>query len=135
MCGAFDENFAFHFNGADEGADARHELGGKLTDREEGFMAMGYVYRDGVTRKLKKALKTTQRARNGIEPERLTLDITDEKDDNYRITGEITARLPFHCWPNMLVYMCQARFECNGKIGLGEVQDIFFGESMRKMIT
>jgi len=32
--------------------------------------------------------------------------------------------MPWQTWQNMNVYFCQTRWECDGKIGYGDAQDI-----------
>ena len=123
----FTHGFAFHIIGFDEpGAQLGKDSGGHLES--------GYVFRNGTTRRLLSAVKKTERGEDGLQPRKLSLELTDEDNNGYSIKGEVTAPLPWHTWPNMLVFMCQTRWECEGKVGWGDTQDILQNDYVNQFI-
>lgn len=122
VAGVFDKDFAFQFVGPDDPAMGP-EWVGTYPIEAASIPASGYVYKDGVTRKLVKVSKLTHRGPNGIEPHGAEIELRDEQGDSYSIRGQATALLPWHTWPNMLFFMTQMRWECEGRVGWGDFMD------------
>jgi hypothetical protein len=131
VTGIFDRDFAFHITGFDEPVPKALQYPGKDAG---GRLEAGYVFRNGTTRKLLSAVKKTERGEDGLQPSKVYIELTDEQNNSYSIRGEVTALLPWHTWPNMLVFMCQTRWECEGKIGWGHVQDISQNDYVNQFI-
>ena len=124
MVGVFDENFAFHATGADDPA-TNPEWRDRYPQVQPGkTLRWGYVFKDGVTTPLASMRKKTYREEDGLSPRLYELEPTDVKGKIYNIRGYVQARMPWQTWQNMNVYFCQTRWECDGKIGYGDAQDI-----------
>ncbi|MBI4300043.1 MAG: hypothetical protein HY677_02830 [Chloroflexi bacterium] len=121
LVGVFGDDFAFHTMTYDDPAMGPEWAGAYQVSSPP---ASGYVYKDGVTRELVKSSKLTLRGPDGLEPRGAILELEDDRGDKYSIKGEATAVLPWHTWPNMLCFMTQMRWECGGRVGWGDFQDI-----------
>jgi hypothetical protein len=95
-------------------------------------LRFGYVFRDGQAFAVTRMSRLTVRAEDGIEPRAVRMTIVDSGGRTHQIHGEITSCLPWHTWPNVLSYFCQTRWTCDGRIGYGDVQDMNFGDHIRR---
>jgi hypothetical protein len=51
------------------------------------------------------------------------MDVYDTRGRHFAITGSVQAALPFYTWHNLRVPICLARWECNGRVGYGDIQE------------
>jgi hypothetical protein len=124
MVGVFDETFAFHATGADD-ASSNPEWAQRYPEAlADNPLRWGYVFNEGVTTPLASMRKRTYREEDGLSPRFYELELTDVNGRVYNVNGYVQARMPWQTWQNMNVYFCQTRWECDGKIGYGDAQDI-----------
>ena len=128
MVGIFDEAFAFHAVGPDDPA-----LGPEWVERypqiEAGnTLGWGYVFKDGVTTPLASMRKLTHRDADGLAANAFDLQLVDVNGKTYDLRGTVQARMPWQTWQNMNVYFCLTRWECDGRVGYGDSQDIYMND-------
>jgi hypothetical protein len=60
----------------------------------------------------------------------MTIDIriVDENDKAHEIKGTVVAGTPLHLWHNIRVPVCLARWEYEGKVERGDVQDVQYSD-------
>jgi hypothetical protein len=132
LAGVFNERFAFQVAAFDDPALGPEWAGAYAIPGGGSNLRAGYVHRDGVTRRLSKAAQLTQRVRDGLEPQGVQLELEDTDGNIYRISGEVTARCPWSGWPNMMVYMCQTRWQSEGLTGWGDLHDAHYNDYVRR---
>lgn len=128
MVGVFDANFAFHVMAHDDPA-LGPEWAQRFPNMTSGkHLYWGYIYQDGETTPVKAARKLTHREPDGLAPRCIEMEIEDARSRQFSIRGFIQARMPWQTWQNMNTFFCQTRWECQGKVGWGDTQDVQFNE-------
>lgn len=133
VTGIFDERLAFHLTASDN-AEASPEWSGVYTVPPGKNLVSGYVLEGGHVRRLRRAHKKTHRGPDGLRPRRIDLELTDQEGNRYAIRGDVTAMIPWHPWPNLLCYMCQVRWDHEGKVGWGDIHEIMSNDFVRRFI-
>lgn len=133
--GVFDETFAFHVLAADT-----PEYHPDWKDRYPQFPAganhlWGYVWRDGKLLGVKHVDQRTRRAADGLTPSSVDLVIEDEEGGRHEFSGEVVACLPYEPWNNVVVHMSLARWQHQGRLGWGDVQDIKYPGFVRHLLA
>jgi hypothetical protein len=67
-------------------------------------------------------------AADGLFPDRVELRIEDHDGGIYDINGTVVAGIPFNAWDNMTTYWCLGRWECNGYVGYGDLQNCVWND-------
>lgn len=84
----------------------------------------GYVVERGRVVGLKagvgKTVRTNERYASSV-----ALQLTDDDGRTWHLEGQGLTSFPWQCWPNMVAFNVLARWQCNGQIGYGEIQDFF----------
>lgn len=132
MVGVFGDDFAFHVLAYDDPA-LNPEWAGQFASPPPGKnLIWGYVRRDGDTFPVTRAGLLTTREPDGLAPRVKTIEVEDTGGKVHRIRGTVDARMPWQTWQNMNVYFCLTRWECGGRIGWGDTQDIQYNEFVRR---
>lgn len=129
MVGIFSDDLAFHVIGPDD--FSRHPEWRKWEPSlpERAPFTWGYLIESGeVIQLCGLENKYTTRDVDGVTPTGFKFDIIDARGRRHHIEGKVTARCPFHWWPNMITYMCQVSWRMNGQTGTGDAQDIQFND-------
>ena len=92
----------------------------------------GWVWRDGKLNKITSVKKITTRDPETGRPISHIMDMVDANGRDYRITGTVTASLPYSFWPNCMTHLCMTRWECEGVVGWGDTQEVHWTEYIRK---
>ena len=88
----------------------------------------GWIWRDGSLSRFTRASKITKRDPRTLRPLSHEVNFTDDRGRDYRITGRITASLPWTGWPNMSAYLCLTEWHLDGEIGWGDTQEVQWGD-------
>ena len=78
--------------------------------------------------RLTNASKITRRDPVTLRPLSHEIAFTDRWGRDYRITGEITATLPWTGWPNMFAWLCLTKWTLDGAVGYGDTQEVQWGD-------
>lgn len=127
MVGIFDENFAFHAMAFDDPAQNPEWVSRFPSVGAGQNLFWGYIF-DGETTPLKSAAKITRREPDGLAPRLVELELVDVRDRRFAMRGYVQARMPWQTWQNMNTFFCQTRWECDGRIGWGDTQDVQFND-------
>lgn len=121
ITGAFDDGVCFHVTAFDS-----PELGPIWKDKfdlgSEDNLRFGWVIVDGEQAALKRVRKLT-RYDEDLMPDEVEMEMVDERDRTFRVRGKTIAGFPFHVWPNCRWPICLARWDRDGSVGYGDVQD------------
>lgn len=132
MVGVFDQDFAFHALAFDDPA-LKPEWASAFPAIKPGENLMwGYVWNDGELTPLTDCRKLTTREADGLSPLAVEMEIKDAKGRIFPIRGDVQARMPWQTWQNMNTFFCQTRWQCEGKVGYGDTQDVQFNEFTRR---
>ena len=132
MVGIFGDEFAFHVLAYDDAA-LNPEWAGHFPSPPPGKnLIWGYVRRDGQTFPVVRAPLLTTREPDGLAPRLKVMEVEDTGGKIHSIRGTVDARMPWQTWQNMNVYFCLTRWECDGRIGWGDTQDIQYNEFVRR---
>ena len=127
--GVFDESFAFNVTGMDDPM-----LGPIWKDRfkveSKDTLKFGWVIAEGVAAPLVRLRKITT-FNASLFPETVKMELLDTRGREFQINGTITALSPHIPWPNCTVHICLTRWECNGKIGWGDHQEVQYTDILQ----
>jgi hypothetical protein len=84
----------------------------------------GWIYRGGEYTPVLSVSKRTVRNEQTLVPESVELSITDASGYSLDITGTILAASGWGAWHNMETMICLTRWECEGRVGYGDFQDV-----------
>jgi hypothetical protein len=122
ITGSFDDGFAFHATAFDDPAldpiwKGHFDLPGET-------LRFGWVVVDGKQAALRGVRKLTRYDRD-LFPESVEIEIVDEHDRKFSMTGKVTAAFPFNPWHNARWVICLAEWTRAGTAGkgYGDVQD------------
>lgn len=134
MSCAFDDDFSFCCSAFDH-PELNPEWAGLFEFPAERASIGGYVRRDGETFEIVGCRKRTVHNARTLYPESIRMTLTDSSGREYEITGTIIAACSFTQWQNMSVPLCLARWECNGRVGYGDVQDVQWSDYIYAMLN
>jgi hypothetical protein len=84
----------------------------------------GYVVERGEVFGLKAGVGWTTRVRDRFA-DRVELELTDRVGRSWKLSAEGLTTFPWQCWANMIAFNVLGRWEMNGRVGYGEIQDFF----------
>lgn len=93
----------------------------------------GYVMDTGEAVGLKAGTGVTHR--DDFYPERIELEVTDERDRTWNLTGAATTTFPWQAWPGTVGHNVLAQWEMNGQAGWGESMDFIGLEELCNIYT
>jgi hypothetical protein len=94
----------------------------------------GWVYRDG---RLIPIVATRKRVHNDystLVPTTAQMVMTDATGREYEIRGEVVSANRFGVWPNMDSWICLTRWECEGRICYGDLQQVQWHDYIREFL-
>jgi hypothetical protein len=132
ITGVFDDETAFHLTATD---DPLRNPGWKVHypnfDRRQS-VKFGWLLLGGRKTRIKTASKLTIYDRTSCMPMLIDIEIVDEHDRVHRFKGTLVAGTPVHLWQNVRVPICLARWEYEGRVGWGDVQDVQYADYLLK---
>lgn len=123
--GVFDEKFSFCFAGTDH-PDLEPLWKGLYDIASEKVLKFGWVMVDGEPTPIAQLRKRTTYEPATLIPRSVEIEITDARNRKYEIAGTVVAASPLSPFPNCYVPICLSRWECNGRVGWGDIQDAQF---------
>jgi hypothetical protein len=113
MTGVFGEDLCFGCTAMDTAVSPEDDTGA---------LKIGWMHRDGELRRLVSAEKRTQRSARTLFPEVIEMRLDDETGRSYDIHGDVIAACPWNPWLTMETVICLVRWECEGRVGYGDLQ-------------
>jgi hypothetical protein len=123
MTSIFGDDFAFGTTAFDS-EDTDPEWKGILEIPGGDPVRGGWIYRDGELVPVVSATKRTRHNSDSLFPESVEMTITDANDRSYELNGTVIAAAPWSTWPNIDGIICLARWECEGQVGHGDIQEV-----------
>jgi hypothetical protein len=127
MTGVFGDDFAFCCSAFDE-PSADHLSAGDLQPPGGKAFVGGFVRASGQTRPLVSGVKRVVRAADTYYPHAIELEFRDDGGRSFAMRGTIIAACGFSAWYNMTVPMCLVQWECDGRTGNGDAQEMQWGD-------
>jgi hypothetical protein len=118
----FSEDLAFH-TFSFESPELNPQIGKRYPGYENGNNFLwGYVWKDGELRGLKSTETKTTFGRRGIAPTEIELNMVDEREEEYRLYGQVIACAPYLFWPNLPCFFSLTEWRYKDMIGYGDTQ-------------
>ncbi|MCY4426286.1 MAG: hypothetical protein OXC05_04565 [Halieaceae bacterium] len=131
--GSSDGKRSFNFNSCDD--PEKNPLVASYGLPKEAIFKTGWIFNDGDLRHIVDMSKLTHRGEDGLQASHYDIAMVDEKGDQYQLTGTILAAVMWSPWPNMAAFFGQlCEWTLDGESMYGEAQEIFFGDSLKRMI-
>ena len=122
MTATFDESFAFNVTALDH-PDLKPMWAGKFAVDPEKIDKGGWMIVDGKPVAVQSTRKRSTYDPVTLMPTGTEMEITDVNGRTFNVKGTVLAATPFNTWPNLRVPICLTRWECNGKVGYGDIQE------------
>jgi hypothetical protein len=91
----------------------------------------GWVFRAGRLIPVVQVRKLTRRDDTTLRPTSVDLVMTDAEGGEYRIQGEVVAANRISAWPNMSTWICLTRWEFEGRMCYGDLQQVQWHDYVR----
>ena len=127
MTGILDETFAFGCTAFDTPEISPDAYPGLIVPGGQTVKG-GWVWRDGEMVPILSAVKRTIRDRRTLIPQIVEMTMTDAKGRDYKVRGTITAAANWRVWHNFDSWICQARWEYDGKVFHGDAQECHWSD-------
>jgi hypothetical protein len=125
MTGTFNDDFSFNCNAFDH-ASGQPERNGEWVMPDERGLNSGWIYRDGQLGRVVKATKRATRAASSTVCSAVDLELTDEHGRTIHARGTGLTSCPIQTWGNVWMVINLMRWECEGLVGYGDCQDVFW---------
>jgi len=127
MTGWFGDDLIFNCNLMDhEGSNP--QVTGAFAMPVEKSLNGGWMWRDGKVQRVVKANKTVQRDPVSFVPLAITLNMTTEDGHETTAVGRMIASCPWATWPNIMAHINLIHWECEGRSGHGDCQDVLWND-------
>jgi hypothetical protein len=133
MTCVFGDDFAFGASAFDS-EDTNPEWKGVMTIPGGDPTRGGWILRGGELVPVVSTVKRTIRNRQTLFPEGVEMTVTDANGRNYEIRGTVTAASNWRTWHNFETVICLVRWECEGRVGYGDHQEVLFHDYIRQFI-
>lgn len=125
--GAFGDDLIFNCNVMDhEGGNP--QLTGPFAIPQEKALNGGWLWRDGKLLLITAAKKMVRRDPESFIPYVVTLHLTTEDGAELVARGTLAASCPWGTWPNIMANISLIRWEMDGRIGYGDMQDVLWAD-------
>jgi len=124
MVGVFGKDLAFHVLSYEDPKRTPQWVSRYGADDNAKPFVWGYLHKEGRTLPVTSCSSIVAREADGLTPSKVQMLIEDSEGSSYEIKGNVNARMPWQTWQNMNVHFCQMRWECDGRVGWGDLQDI-----------
>mgnify|MGYP003382274340 CR=1 FL=1 len=128
----FDESFSFCVVGMDH-PDLDPVWKGDFEIDPGSLLRFGWMVVDGEQIAVRTARTKIDYDRVTLLPRSIVTTITDTRGREYHAKGEVTAAAPLDAWMNARTPICLVKWECQGRSGIGEIQQLQFSEFIRAM--
>ena len=133
MNSVFDDDFAIGVTAFDS-EDTDPEWKGVLEIPGGDPVRGGWIWRDGGLVPVVSATKRTKRSFDRLIPESVEMTLTDAEGRTYEMNGTVIAAAPWQVWHNMDSFICLTRWEHEGRVGYGDLQEVVHYEYIRRFI-
>jgi hypothetical protein len=122
MTGVFDEGFSFNVTCLDH-PDLNPIWADTFSVDPAKAHKNGWIIVDGEPLIIESARKRSTYDRDSLIQQSTEVEVRDTRGRVFNIKGRVVAAAPFNTWPNLRVPICLTRWECNGKVGWGDIQE------------
>jgi hypothetical protein len=133
MTGVFSENFMFGCTAYDH-PDLEPDWAGHLQVPGGDPTKGGWVYRDGELIPVVSTRKRVGHDFSTLVPTNAEMVMMDATGHEYQIRGEVVAANRLAVWPNMDTWVCLARWECEGQVCYGDLQQVQWHDYVRQFL-
>jgi hypothetical protein len=128
--GVFGDDFSFNCTALDD-YRLMPEWNGQFAVPEAQLLNGGWIYSDGEVCAITRCLKRTERDPVSLLPTRIAMTMTDSKQRQYQIKGEVLSASDWMAQPVLRWASVSVRWECNGRSAIGEEQEAQWGDFTR----
>ena len=122
MTGILDESFIFGCTAFDTPETSPDSYPGLVVPGGHTVKG-GWVYQNGEMVPILSARKRVTRDPRTLIAQTIDMELTDSLGRNYPITGKVVAAANWRTWHNFETWICQVRWEYNGKVFFGDFQE------------
>lgn len=130
MNGVFSADFAFGCTAFDDPAKSP-EWAGAFRLPDDNPLRGGWIYRDGAVSRIVQASKSVVRRRGSLYPDRVELNVVDDRGRSLEMTGRSCAGVNWQTWHNMDSNINLMRWECDNAVAYGDYQEFLWPEYIR----
>ena len=124
----FNDDFALHCSILDQAAHNPELKGTRFDLPVEKTLLSGWVQRDGKRGLVVSGSKRVVRDKRTFMPEIIEYSFTDNLGRNFDLKGTVVASCPYAIWPNLYFPCRLARWECDGMVAHGDLQEAIWND-------
>jgi hypothetical protein len=132
LTGAFGDDWSFNCTVTDH-PQRSPDWQGIYQIPDDQVLKGGWIYRQGQHRRIATAIKLTKRDPVSLRPLSHELELVDDAGERLSIVGTIVASSPSGFWPNAYIHIGLVQWECAGKGGWGDSQEIQWTDYVHAM--
>ena len=125
--GSVGEDFFFNCTMMDHVGSNPQTSGDSALTSEQALRG-GWIWRDGRLSQIVAATKSVVRDAESFVPQTFVLRMTTEDGVETVAEAKLLASCPMTTWPNVMANLSLVRWNIDGQIGFGDVQDIFWND-------
>jgi hypothetical protein len=133
MTGVFNEDFMFGCTAYDH-PDLEPDWKGHLHVPGGDPTKGGWVFRDGELIPVVATRKRVHTDYSALAPTTVQMVMTDATSRDYEMRGEVVAANRLAAWPAMDTWVCLARWECEGQVCHGDLQQVQWHDYVRQFL-
>jgi hypothetical protein len=133
MTGVFSEGFMFGctaYDHPDLGPDWKGQLQIPGGDPTKG----GWINRDGTLIPVVATRKRVTRSPATLVPVSAEMVMTDANGRDYELSGDVVSANRIAVWPNMDTWVCLMRWECEGQVCYGDLQEVQWHDFIQQFL-
>ncbi|VWX50205.1 hypothetical protein [Novosphingobium sp. 9U] len=127
MTGSFGEDFIFNCNLMDH-VGSNPQITAPFEIPQDKALNGGWVWRNGKLSLITAARKEIRRDDRTFQPQEVTLHLTVEDGSTFVARGTLAASCPYATWTNMHANISLIRWDVEGRIGYGDMQDVIWND-------
>ena len=128
MTGVFNDDYAFNCSVFDQVAGNPELAGSKLAMPDERTLVAGGLYKDGKVARIVSATKRVTREPVTCRALGVEFQATDELGRKLDVRGSLVSSCPWQTWHNTIIFINLMRWECDGQVAYGDLQEAHWGD-------
>ena len=127
MTGVFDDEYAFNCSVFDQ-IEGNPELPAEMVLPHDRTLIAGWIRRDGEVGRIVEATKQVTRDPVNRRALGVNFQARDDLGRELDVRGTLVASCPWQTWHNTIIFIVLMRWECDGKVAYGDLQEAHWGD-------
>lgn len=127
MTGVFNDEYAFNCSVFDQ-VEGNPELPQGVALSHDRTLIAGWIWRDGEVGRIVEATKQVIRDPSDLRALAVNFQARDDLGRELDVRGTLVASCPWQTWHNTIIFIVLMRWECDGQVAYGDLQEAHWGD-------